>query len=261
MSRFSVKVQLRLVPTELGGRKGAIFNDYRPDWDLKNRWHGEPTLNGGRVLLDSLPELAPGAEGPATIEPLAEEFWGAIEVGAVLPMHEGSRIVGHATVVGVMRPAYLTREAAAFVDQAHQFCDFLERGSSYPLGGRLEAARTRLLELYRAGLALSVVEAPEHLEGFDAGPRPPRPDGWAGFDRLERYWEVLDPYVNAKPVASSLSEDLLEVYFDMRHGLERWKSKASRAAVLGSWRLRLDTHWGDHAVDALRALHRARRSA
>ncbi len=66
-----------------------IFSDYRPNWDLKNTWNGQPTINDGRVLLCGISELSPGAEGAARIEPLAEEFWGGVDVGAVLPMLEG----------------------------------------------------------------------------------------------------------------------------------------------------------------------------
>ncbi len=258
MARLSFHARLRLLPTELGGRKGPIFSDYRPNWDLKNTWHGQPAIHDGRVRLDGIQDLAPGAEGPAFIEPVAEEFWGAVEVGAVLPMQEGSRIVGHATVTEVIRPAYLTRETAAFVDQAHQFCDFIERASAFPLVDRLTAARVRLLALYQAGCALPQLEPPE---GFDAGPSPDRPDGWAGFDRFDVYWEVFDPYVDEAPVAGSLSDDLLDTYADVRRGLDLWKSKAPRAAAIWEWQVGFETHWGDHAIDALRALHRACRAA
>lgn len=201
MSKLSLKVRLRLLPTEHGGRKAPVFNDYRPSWNLGNTWNGQPTINDGRVLLDGLSELAPGSEGPAFIEPFVDEFWGAVDVGAVLPMQEGARIVGYATVVEVTRPEHFTRETAAFVDQAHQFCDFVKRASTLPLTERLTQARLRLLELYKAGSGLPLVEPPE---GIDAGPNPPRPGGWEGFDRFEVYWEVFDPYVDEAPVAGSL---------------------------------------------------------
>lgn len=258
MPRLSFKVWLRLLPTEMGGRKGPIFNDYRPSWDLKNTWHGEPTVNDGRVLLDGISELAPGAEGPAIVEPLAEEFWGAVDVGAVLPMQEGRRVVGYATVTDVFRPGHFTRELAAFVAEARQFCDFIERASSFALSDRLRGTRLRLLALYEAGCALPHVEPPE---GFDAGPNAARPEGWPGFEKFETYWEIFDPYVDGSPVVGSLSDDLLDVYFDVRRGLDLWKSQAPRAAAIWEWRFHFDTHWGDHAVDALRALHRACREA
>ncbi len=162
--------------------------------------------------------------------------------------------MGYATVLEVTRPEHFSRETAAFVVQALQFCDFIERASGLAMTERLMAARRRLLELYTAGIALPHVEPPE---GFDAGADPPRPDGWAGFDKFEFYWEVFDPYVNEAAVAGSLSDDLLDVYCDVRRGLDLWKSKAPRAAAIWEWRFHLDAHWGDHAVDALRALHRA----
>jgi hypothetical protein len=83
-------VPLRLLTTESGGRKSPIRTDYHPSWDLKNTWHGRPTINDGRVLLDGILELAPGAEGAAIVEPLASEFWGAVDIGAVIPMQEGT---------------------------------------------------------------------------------------------------------------------------------------------------------------------------
>lgn len=253
-SRLSLRVRLRLLSTELGGRKGPIFREYRPSFDLKNTWHGQPTINDGRVLLDGIGELAPGGEGLAVIVPFAEEFWAAVEVGAVLAMHEGHRVVGHATVTEVMRPAYLTRESAGFVVQAHEFCAFIQRASSLALADRLTVAHLQLLDLYKAACALTRVEPPD---GFEARPREGRPEAWAGLDRFDVYWRVFDPYVEAAPVAGSLSEDLLDVYLDVRRGLDLWKSPAPRSAAIWEWRFHFDAHWGDHAVDALRALHRA----
>jgi hypothetical protein len=251
---LSFKVRLRLLSTAEGGRKSRIFSDYPPSWDLGNTWHGQPTINDGRVLLDGIDELAPGAEGPAFIQPLADEFWGGVDVGTVLPMQEGSRVVGYATVTAVTWPEHFTRETAAFANQAHQFCDFIEHASARPLHERLQMARLRLIELYAAGCTLPLVEPPDDLE---AGPSPGTPNGWPGFSRFDGYWEVFDPYVDEAPVAGSLSDDLLCVYSDVRRGLDLWKSKAPRAAAIWEWRFHFDTHWGDHAVDALRALHRA----
>jgi hypothetical protein len=156
------------------------------------------------------------------------------------------------------RPDHFEREAAVFADQAHQFCDFIVRASAFPLPERLTAARLRLLELYRAGCALPNVEPPA---GFEAGPSPSKPERWAGFERFESYWEVFDPYVDEAPVGGSLSDDLLDVYIDVQRGLSLWESKAPRAAAVWEWRFHFDAHWGDHAVDALRALHRACRDA
>lgn len=254
------RVALRLLATEAGGRRTPIVDDYRPSWDLGNRWLGAPTINDGRVVLEG-DSLAPGAEGLAEIEPLACEHWGRVVLGAVIAMQEGSRVVGHATVLEVISPpAYWTPEVAVFVDQALQFCAFVERAGDHALEPRVVAARERLLELYQAGARLPRVEPPE---GIAAGPTPARPEGWPGFGELDVYWEAFDPFESSEPVAGSLSDDLLDIYRDLRRGLGLWEQRgaadpvASRVAAIWEWRFHFDNHWGDHATSALRALHRA----
>lgn len=155
-------------------------------------------------------------------------------------------------------PQHLTPEVLAFVDQARHLCHFVETAHAQPLLSRLLGARQRLLELYRAAVMLPNVEPPD---GIDAGPDPERPKNWLGFENFEVYSEVFDPYVNEAPVAGSLSDDLLDVYCDVRRGLDLWDQDVPKAAAIWEWRFHFDTHWGDHAIDALRALHRACREA
>jgi hypothetical protein len=170
-------------------------------------------------------------------------------------MQEGSRVVGYAMILEVAsRPELLSPEVAAFVDQARQFCDFIEKAQGYSLEKRLSGARQRLLELYDAGTALPHVEPPE---GVEAGPNPQPAEGWLALESFETYWEVFDPYEEGEPVVGSLSDDLLGVYRDIRRGLALWDKDVPKAAALWEWRFHFDHHWGDHAIDALRALHRA----
>ena len=123
-----------------------------------------------------------------------------------------------------------------------------------------QTARQRLLELYAAGSRLPHVEPPD---GITPGPTCERPKGWPGFDKFDVYWEVFDPYEESVPVAGLLSDDLLDVYGDLQRGLVLWnkggatKSRATRVAAIWEWRFHFEAHWGDHAADALRALHRA----
>jgi hypothetical protein len=149
---------------------------------------------------------------------------------------------------------HVTQEVATFVAEARRFCDFIEHGSSVELADRVRSARVRLLTLYAAGCTLPAVEPPAE---FDAGPIVAKPDAWLGFGEFEFYWEVFDPYVEDAAVAGSLSDDLLDIYIDVRRGLDHWNSRAPRTAAIWDWRFHFDAHWGDHAVDALRALHRA----
>jgi hypothetical protein len=166
-------------------------------------------------------------------------------------MHEGPHVVGRATITA--RPALLTNEVGAFVERARELCSFVERVSTYSLDQRLAQTRVELLEVYQAAVALPYVEPDEQ-----GSPRVDvtHPEPWAGFDEFEHYWEVFDPYVDEPSLGGSLSDDLLDVYGDVQRGLVLWDQGWPRAAIW-AWRFHFDIHWGDHAVDALRALHRA----
>jgi hypothetical protein len=50
---------------------------------------------------------------------------------------------------------------------------------------------------------------------------------------------------------------MLDVYLDVGRGLKLWEQDPNKAAAVWEWRFHFDIHWGDHAIDALRALHRA----
>jgi len=83
------------------------------------------------------------------------------------------------------------------------------------------------------------------------------------FEGLDVYWEVYEPLVQVADsdavVAGSLSEDILDIYMDVARGLAYLEAGLVADAVW-HWRFTRETHWGDHAVDALRALQRAMRA-
>ncbi len=157
------------------------------------------------------------------------------------------------TVVDV--PGVVTSSNAidAFVAEVRAYCEFVNRAPAMSIANRLDSARERLLKLYLA--ALTLPQSPEPGD-VDAGPDPERPAGWSGFAEKDVYWEVFDPYEQSEPLCGSLSDDLLDVYADVRRGLDLWDSSHREAAVW-EWRFHFDVHWGDHVIDALRALHRA----
>lgn len=149
-------------------------------------------------------------------------------------------------------------EVVEFVAAARAFCVFVETADKDELPHRLAMARRHLLRLYGAGVALPIVTPPT---GWEAGPTPSSPLNWSGFDRYDSYWEVFDPYVDELAVSGSLSDDLLDVYGDISRGLALWDmASAPKIAAVWEWRFHFEQHWGDHAIDALRALHRAARA-
>lgn len=251
MSRPTFTVQLQLLSSADGGRSGPIKSNYRPSFDVGSTGRDEEMLADGQIILTAA-ELAPGAETTASIEPLRPEYWGHVKRGMTIAVIDGSRIVGHATVLDRAWPPAFTPAVATFVRAANDFRKFVSSADKLNVHERLAIARQRLLVLYSAGTELPRVETVTDRQA----PTYPAPERWPGFEVHDAYWEVFDPYEDAEPVAKALADDVLDIYRDVRRGLWFWE-KGEMADAVWEWRFSFESHWGNHAVDALRALHRA----
>jgi Domain of unknown function (DUF5063) len=138
-----------------------------------------------------------------------------------------------------------------FAVRARAFVEFVDRAAALALPDRLLAVRARLLDVYTAALSLPLDESADDVDA-QTSPMPPRVD----FGAHDEYWEVFDPYIEAEALIGALSDDVADVYADLARGLALWEADKRDAAVW-EWRFGFDIHWGDHAIDALRALHRA----
>jgi hypothetical protein len=73
------------------------------------------------------------------------------------------------------------------------------------------------------------------------------------------YWHIFDPLESPpdEPVASDLREDLVEIYEDVRTGIQSWPTVSAddRADIAWAWRFNFIHHWGQHATSALTAIH------
>ncbi|MEM6927207.1 MAG: DUF5063 domain-containing protein [Myxococcota bacterium] len=70
--------------------------------------------------------------------------------------------------------------------------------------------------------------------------------------------DLFDPCTTepGEPVANTLADDLSDVWRDVTEGLSLYDA-GHRGSACVHWRLGHGSHWGEHAVGALRALHRA----
>jgi hypothetical protein len=142
--------------------------------------------------------------------------------------------------------------AHTFADSARRYCTFIEEAQTLALSARLRKARELLAELVHIGSHLPEGDA----NSPDAEADVAMPKEWPGAGLFDSYTEIFDPYVEDAPVAGSLTDDLLDTYRDVRRGLVLYDAGHVGSAVW-EWRFHFDYHWGDHAVDALRALQRA----
>ncbi len=143
-------------------------------------------------------------------------------------------------------------EGERFAEIARRYCAFVETAANISTSERVFRARQLLLELVQIGAQLPDGDASGSGMDHDVT----TPGDWPGFGELDIYWEVFDPYQKEPPVAGSLSDDLLDTYLDVRRGLAAHDAGSVDSAIW-EWKFHFDHHWGDHAVDALRALQRA----
>ena len=69
------------------------------------------------------------------------------------------------------------------------------------------------------------------------------------------YSDVFDPWeMSEEPVVADLADDLRDIYLDLQMGLAALESSPWQEAAW-IWRNSFCTHWGRHAVSALKVLH------
>ncbi|MEP7292580.1 MAG: DUF5063 domain-containing protein, partial [Chloroflexota bacterium] len=75
--------------------------------------------------------------------------------------------------------------------------------------------------------------------------------------RFDAYSAYFDPYDPNMGMYHLLNDDLGDIYKDVRRGLEMYQQGTYCAMVEGvfHWKFLFSTHWGQHLVSALTALH------
>ena len=75
--------------------------------------------------------------------------------------------------------------------------------------------------------------------------------------RFDLYREVFDPVFDTEALTSTLSNDLSEIYCDLKEHLAQFDKgdPQSQSEAVWEWTFGMQTHWGHHLVDALRPIH------
>jgi hypothetical protein len=143
---------------------------------------------------------------------------------------------------------------------ATEYFEIIEKSASLSRRQFLESVQRLVADLYRLALSLPQVK-PDTADGPQD--RITNEQWRAIYNQLDRtlgeaniYWLVLDP---ADPkdhdaIAHTLSDGLADIYRDLKNcvpdGLEAFDNDA-----LWNLRFSFETHWGQHAVSALAAIH------
>ncbi len=144
------------------------------------------------------------------------------------------------------------------VTTARAYCALIDRIDHLASDELLNAAAHLLPRLHAAvrSLPKSPAEGPLHplvdLETRFALYRRIR-------DRLgerDAYRMDHDYAISGSLQSGSLADDLTDIYFDLRRGLQRLDEGTPGACYLAlcDWSLSYDVHWGEHLVDAERHL-------
>ena len=169
------------------------------------------------------------------------------------------------------QPISLTASVEAFVDASRRYCDLVDQADSLAAPALLKEAELLLVRLYTAALALP---SPEPSSGELRSASISHEDWLAIFRRFQRalgphdlYREIFDPAAMGdpsgaidtgnEPVVSSLADDLSDIWRDLQAGLSAWSlvDDDGRSDIVGEWRESFISHWGQHLVDGLRAIH------
>jgi Domain of unknown function (DUF5063) len=73
---------------------------------------------------------------------------------------------------------------------------------------------------------------------------------------LDHYWEVWDPTKDNEAIHGTLADDFADIYRDLKEGLSLIEAhQAPPEDIIWDWREGYYSHWGKHAIDALRTIH------
>jgi hypothetical protein len=89
-----------------------------------------------------------------------------------------------------------------------------------------------------------------------SGPNPTMP--FADYAQLLKALclKIFDPFNDQEPVSPTISDDLEDIYCDVKEGLLAMESSGAVSQnVVWEWKFGLEIHWGRHAVGAIAALH------
>jgi hypothetical protein len=151
-----------------------------------------------------------------------------------------------------------------FVESARAYCSLIERRAEVSRSELLSRAQALLADLHARASSLPSPKSGESPTYRKIG----NEEWWQLFESLRNQLREYDSFwvanpesdVPSAPGESSLADDLADVYRELKNGLIAWDSTEPtlRADAVWEWQFGFEVHWGDHALKAMRAIHRIR---
>jgi hypothetical protein len=75
--------------------------------------------------------------------------------------------------------------------------------------------------------------------------------------RYDIYSQVFDPVADTEAIKTTLSDDLSDIYTDLKQSLIKYDSEeeANQRIAIWEWKFNMQIHWGHHVVGVLSPIH------
>lgn len=142
-------------------------------------------------------------------------------------------------------------EEGVFLNKALEYCQLIENSSLSFESDKVNGLLRTISSLYAAALTLPEADSiDEEVAVFEFV----LPD--IDLGDMANYWALFDPYTDEEPVACSLNDDLQDIYKDVKEGILLFQND-KRPEATWHWKFTFESHWGQHALQAMRVLHGA----
>jgi hypothetical protein len=140
-----------------------------------------------------------------------------------------------------------------FLSLIREYVCLIESTDSFSAHQLLSKCAVLLPQIYSLGCQLPDIE-PESDEIVTYEVSSPKGVLSSKFGKYDMYWEVLDPLFKNEVGAGTLSEDLAEIYMELKGPLIAYE-KGQESDAIWEWKFKIKSHCGDHLVDAMRIIH------
>ena len=116
-----------------------------------------------------------------------------------------------------------------------------------------------LPQLYSLSQQLPDIDLPEDepLEAQEPAIEPPMANIMNLLGKHDVYSEVFDPLSQEDAIKSTRSDDLSDIYTDLKRSLLEYDTteEPNQLRAVWEWKFSMKIHWGHHLVAALRPIH------